>query len=252
MTRSASSRWRGRDQRPHAGQQRLGVDGHVVRGDQHQEQRAEHARGAEADRGDRADQPARVVGVLVREVLDAVGDLARLRAGEVRHLVAQVVDDAGHVVHELVGLVDERRDDQRDHPGQHAKAEHDPDQRPDRPRDLQPALQPVGERRQRDGHDHGDQDRQQQRDELLEQQPQHQQAGGQQDRPVGDGPLARFGHQPNRTRSGSRSPRRTAGSTSTQSMPRDSASTRAWGLIWVAASTPRQEAKPGSAARRSR
>ena len=52
----------------------------------------------------------------------------------------------------------------------------------------------------------------------------------------------------NRRRSGSRSPRSTSGSTSTHSIPRACASTRAWGLIVWAASTPRQEPSAGSSA----
>jgi hypothetical protein len=52
--------------------------------------------------------------------------------------------------------------------------------------------------------------------------------------------------------SGSRSPRSTARSTSTQSMPRACASTRACGLIRCAASTPRQEPSAGSRRIRSR
>ena len=51
---------------------------------------------------------------------------------------------------------------------------------------------------------------------------------------------------------GSRSPRSTARSTSTQSIPRASASTRACGLICSAASTPRQSARDGSTRIRSR
>ncbi len=55
-----------------------------------------------------------------------------------------------------------------------------------------------------------------------------------------------------RVRSGSRSPRRTWRSTSTQSIPRDSARTRAWGLIDCAARIPRQRPKLGSVQIRSR
>ena len=60
------------------------------------------------------------------------------------------------------------------------------------------------------------------------------------------------GHAANSRSSGSRSPRRTARSTSTQAIPRDSASTRACGLIDCAASTPRQLANCGSVRSRSR
>ncbi len=56
----------------------------------------------------------------------------------------------------------------------------------------------------------------------------------------------------NRVRSGSRSPRSTARSTSTQSIPRACASTRACGLMTCAASTPRQESMAGSRRIRSR
>ncbi len=62
----------------------------------------------------------------------------------------------------------------------------------------------------------------------------------------------RAGPQPNSTRSGSRSPRSTARSTSTHAIPRDSASTRACGLITCAARMPRQWPKPGCSQIRSR
>ena len=58
--------------------------------------------------------------------------------------------------------------------------------------------------------------------------------------------------QANSVRSGSRSPRSTARSTSTHTIPRLSASTRACGLIAWAASTPRQLAIAGSMRIRSR
>ena len=108
MITSAWSRCAGRHEAADAVEQRVGVHGDVVRGDQDQDQDAEHAGQAQADRGDRADQLLRIVGVVLRELLHPVGDLARLRAGDVVDLVAQVVDDARHVVHELVRLVDER------------------------------------------------------------------------------------------------------------------------------------------------
>ena len=57
---------------------------------------------------------------------------------------------------------------------------------------------------------------------------------------------------PNSVSAGSRSPRSTARSTSTQAIPRDSASTRACGLTVWAASTPRQAAIAGSSRMRSR
>ena len=53
-------------------------------------------------------------------------------------------------------------------------------------------------------------------------------------------------------RSGSRSPRRTARSTSTQRRPRASASVRACSTTFCAASTPRTPAMPGSGLIRSR
>ncbi len=56
----------------------------------------------------------------------------------------------------------------------------------------------------------------------------------------------------NSVRSGLRSPRSTAGSISTQVIPRDSASTRACGLISWAARTPRQRVIPGSSHMRAR
>ena len=59
------------------------------------------------------------------------------------------------------------------------------------------------------------------------------------------------GH-PNSVSAGSRSPRSSARSTSTQSSPRASASTRACGLTTWAASTPRQSAIAGSSRMRSR
>ena len=57
---------------------------------------------------------------------------------------------------------------------------------------------------------------------------------------------------PNSVSAGSRSPRSSAMSTSTQPIPRDSASTRACGLTVWAASTPRQSAIAGSSRIRSR
>ena len=59
-------------------------------------------------------------------------------------------------------------------------------------------------------------------------------------------------HAPNRVSAGSRSPRSSARSTSTQRSPRASASTRACGLTICAASTPRQSAIAGSSRIRSR
>ena len=60
------------------------------------------------------------------------------------------------------------------------------------------------------------------------------------------------GAHPNSVSAGSRSPRSSARSTSTQSSPRASASTRACGLTTWAASTPRQSAIAGSSRIRSR
>ena len=58
--------------------------------------------------------------------------------------------------------------------------------------------------------------------------------------------------QANSVSAGSRSPRSTARSTSTQLSPRASASTFACGLMTCAASTPRQSALAGSSRIRSR
>ena len=59
-------------------------------------------------------------------------------------------------------------------------------------------------------------------------------------------------HAANNVRSGSRSPRRTARSTSTLSIPRALASTRACGLIACATRIPRQAVNAGSSRIRSR
>ena len=64
--------------------------------------------------------------------------------------------------------------------------------------------------------------------------------------------LGADGGHPNSVSAGSRSPRSSARSTSTQSSPRASASTRACGLTTWAASTPRQSAIAGSSRMRSR
>ena len=60
------------------------------------------------------------------------------------------------------------------------------------------------------------------------------------------------GYAPNSVSAGSRSPRSTARSTSTQRMPRASASTRACGFTTCAASTPRHSPSAGSSRIRSR
>jgi hypothetical protein len=69
---------------------------------------------------------------------------------------------------------------------------------------------------------------------------------------VGPRSAPRISHAANNLRSGSRSPRSTARSTSTQSIPREFASTRACGLIVCAASTPRHDTNAGSVWIRSR
>ena len=69
--------------------------------------------------------------------------------------------------------------------------------------------------------------------------------------PVGGGVTSRT-YAANSFSSGSRSPRSTSRSTSTHSIPRACASTRAWGLIRCAASTPRQAPSAGSRRMRSR
>ena len=108
MITSARSRWRGGTRLRIPCEQGLGVDRDVVGGDEDQDERAQHARHAQADRGDRPDQLRRVVGVVLGEVLDAVGDLARLgpRASWICSRRSSTMP--GHVVHELVRLVDER------------------------------------------------------------------------------------------------------------------------------------------------
>jgi hypothetical protein len=49
-----------------------------------------------------------------------------------------------------------------------------------------PPNAPSGRRGEGDRHDHGDEDRQHQRDELAKDQAEQQQPGGEKDRPVGD------------------------------------------------------------------
>ena len=124
--------------------------------------------------------------VALGELLDPVGHLAGLGPGGVVDLFAQVVDDGRHVVHEVVGLVDERRHDQREHAGDHSQPAEQPGQRADRARDLVALLQPIRDRGQRDGDDHRDQHGQQEREELVEHQAHEQQPRGQQDRAVGN------------------------------------------------------------------
>ena len=128
-----------------------------------------------------------------KEVLDAVADLGWFRADQVADIGLQVLDDRGHLVDELFGLVDEWRHDERDHAGECRNAEQEAGECSDRTRD--PAgLEPVGDDGQRDRDDHRDQDRHEQRDQLLEEQPEHEQPGRQEHCTVGDRKLSRVGH----------------------------------------------------------
>ena len=91
VPRVAPPRGRHQPQRPSTSG--CGPHRHEVGGDQHHDQRAEHAGDAEPDRRDRADQPLRLVGVALQEVLDAVADLARAVARDVADRLLEVVDD---------------------------------------------------------------------------------------------------------------------------------------------------------------
>ena len=179
-----AARWRRQPHQPV--HQRLGSDRHVVRGDQDQDERAEDARHVQADRGERPDQAVGLVGVALDEVLDLVADLAGALAGHVGVDLLEVLDDRGHVVHELVRLVDERRDQQVDDAARARRCRRAgsgarrPGAGSGSARSRRAA---AGER---DRHDHGHEDRQQQRHELAEEQAEEEQPGREQHRPVDD------------------------------------------------------------------
>ena len=159
---------------------------HVVGGDQHQDQRPEHARHAQADRGDRADQrlrdprcsarrtpgPGRTPRPAWPRSRPRPGRGGRRRSRGTSSTNWFVCSTNGGMISAMSTAITSRPPSSA---AQHAE----------RPR--QPAaLEPVGDRRQRDRDDHRDQHRQQQRDELAEEQPEHEQARGQEHRAVGD------------------------------------------------------------------
>ena len=145
----AARRRRQPDQPVH---ERFGADRHVVRGDQDEDERAEDAGHVQPDRRERPDQPVGLVGVALDEALDLVADLAGALAGHVGVHLLEVLDDRRHVVHELVRLVHERRDQEVD--DEHERADAGEQRQRARRRARDPvALEPLRGGRQRDRDD---------------------------------------------------------------------------------------------------
>jgi hypothetical protein len=165
--------------------ERFRADRHVVGGDQDEDERPEDAGHVQADGREWPDQAVGVVGVALDEGLDLVPHLAGVLARYVRVHLLEVLDDRRHVVHELVRLIHERRDQEIDDEDERANPAEQGHERSGRPRNPV-ALEPLRRGRERYREDDGHQHRQHERHELAEQQAEEEQPGRQEHGSVRD------------------------------------------------------------------